>query len=101
MDKNGSLYQSLKDEIDELKKRCATLEEGNRRILKLFNKHADWVLEELKTGKSEHWDNLSRISQLETKVFPGLEIDLEHLRRTIGPGEGASRRNPLDLRKKK
>jgi hypothetical protein len=98
MDQNGILYQSLRDEIDKLEKRCSKLESDLSRTLAIYNRHADWCVKEFKAGYQEHDDSLVRIHNLEGKVFPTMAINMEHLRRTIGDS-GMPYENPLDRKK--
>ncbi len=100
MDKSSILYQALREENEELKKRVDVLEKGAKLMLKLFNKNADRVHEYLLRLQRGHFDNEGRIMQLEAKVFPNLKYSLEHLRRTIGDDDGPVI-NPLDSKKKK
>jgi phosphate uptake regulator len=85
MNESGILYQALIDRVGELEKRCAALDKELGETIELVCRALKRQDKEVLRGIADHADNIARLTNLENKVFPNLKIDLEHLRRTIGP----------------
>jgi hypothetical protein len=98
MDQNSALYQSLRDQINLLEKRCATLERDLYAMCRRHEAHADWCAEYFKLSGQEIADTNERVDGLENKVFPQMQRIRKQVRKIVGPEE-TPYDNPLDRKK--